>query len=440
MLDKYSGNSFNIGFYINDRVFTADSIIDFQLLLGFNNIPYGKVSLIINADPDFKINTGDYGYILFVGTDITSLDTSELSIYIINSALNGVSGKQTEFKIEFKFGTPKSLEPISYAYTGNSLDAIKESFTHNDYQCINILNENNMSNTNDNMVWKYISDNMESRATEIISHTIRQNDYVFWYFDENYASYAISSFQLSQEMGSRYAMIYNKNALSSTSASTYTDTNSGIKIWLYPNESRENLLGSKLKELYPNLVFSTISNGSVNVGNCKGDCFSNVMKSLGDNTQETLRTQMNISKNSTYGDVKLIQNYPSNTHKLYSLSPDIRERILATYGKVLYVSLYNSLGPEIGSLINVLTYKPNSLVEMPTIDPIYTDQYIVAEKAILQGRYLKSGLLNVPNRDETSDYIIKIKLISNHINDSGLEATLNVFKTIDIDNYSKAVL
>ena len=33
MLDKYSGNSFNIGFYINDRVFTADSIIDFQLLL-----------------------------------------------------------------------------------------------------------------------------------------------------------------------------------------------------------------------------------------------------------------------------------------------------------------------------------------------------------------------------------------------------------------------
>ena len=137
------------------------------------------MSLIINADPDFKIDTGDYGYILFVGTDITTLDTSELSIYIINSALNGVSGKQTEFKIEFKFGTPKSLEPISYAYTGNSLDAIKESFTHNAYQCINILNENNMADTNDNMVWKYISDNMESRATEIISHTIRQNDYVF---------------------------------------------------------------------------------------------------------------------------------------------------------------------------------------------------------------------------------------------------------------------
>jgi hypothetical protein len=82
------------------------------------------------------------------------------------------------------------------------------------------------------------------------------------------------------------------------------------------------------------------------------------LQSNGDTSKSTILEQTGMKdKNAVYGDLRIIRNYPNNTHKMYSLAHTIREYYISTYAKNVHMYLYNTLGPEIGSKVSVVMYQ-----------------------------------------------------------------------------------
>jgi hypothetical protein len=111
--------------------------------------------------------------------------------------------------------------------------------------------------------------------------------------------------------------------------------------------------------------------------------FVEFLSRIGDNKIEEIIENTGINKdNAAFGEFKL-KYHTKNGHRMYSISDIYRKYKISTYSKSLNITLYNQVGPPIGSNCGAVVYKTGrSIKELNEIDEKFTDSYLVLGKII----------------------------------------------------------
>ena len=151
---------------------------------------------------------------------------------------------------------------------------------------------------------------------------------------------------------------------------------------------------------------------------------------MGDDKQSEIQNITDLKDpNDVFGDLQVRRHWPNNTHKMYSLSDVYRDYKMATYGKVMYVRIYNTIGPAIGTKASILALNNDLKVRGANIDTTYTDTYILAEKQIRFTTVERNttGRLKGSGNDEM---VTILKFVSDNYGTAGLEDTMKFINAI----------
>jgi hypothetical protein len=110
-------------------------------------------------------------------------------------------------------------------------------------------------------------------------------------------------------------------------------------------------------------------------------------------------------ENAVFGETQTIDNFPLNTHKSYQVAGMIRRRILAEYGKLMVIGVYNSIGPSVGSSVCVRSLKVTKNGSNGGPDMNYTDEYVVLAKKIRKEGTSQAGALGNTVSTQSPDYM-----------------------------------
>lgn len=437
-MDKYGGSGIGIRLVISDRSITGDSFTSFRLHTALDEMPEGEFAATLSNDPDFSPKSGEYGFLIFTDLYGEGLSNKLVKIFITAVDLVKIDGTSCSVSGRFIVGTPDTMSTRSYTYKGTSISAMADAFGRDGTSVANLMESAGMDSTDDTMTWRYVNGTLADRLSTTAGHSVRQNDYVFYAFSNETGTFAISSFQYALSQDPYQLLTFSPDAQASSSGSKYTDPNTKAVLWNYCGEQRCNTLGDHLEDLYPNLIFTGIVNGDVAVGNCTGGCFGNVMKSLGDNTDASLRKKMGVDPSATYGPPKRIEAYPGNTGKLYPLAGAIRAKILATYGKCMTLSFVNTLGPDLGTAPCVLAMSTDFKTAGPFPDPVYSDRYIVISKDYIMTNEDNRGYLKMQHHVESGRFVTNARVVSANTDTGDLDAVTAMMKKFDASALKKA--
>ena len=88
----------------------------------------------------------------------------------------------------------------------------------------------------------------------------------------------------------------------------------------------------------------------------------------------------------------------------------IRRRILAEYGKIMVIGIYNSIGPAVGSSVCVRALKVTRNGSNGGPDMNYTDEYVVLSKKFKLEGTTQAGALGNVVTNQSSDYMTVLVL------------------------------
>ena len=427
------GTSFSITMALNGRVFDASTVSDMDMLIPMNGLPTGTFTVLVTNVPDYKVESGCYGTFMFLNTGYPKLDGKGFSFFVINAIQTTVNEATTKLSITWRCATEESMKRKTMAITGTSLDAmidvLKSYETPVPYQN-NIMA--NASDLTDTMTWRYVNSNLEDMLSFTVEHSAMNGDYLFWTFDEVQQKIVFSSLGVSKKTSKPQALIYSQNALASTNNVMFTDSNSGSQLWLYAYEERLNKQGERLEDTFPNIVFSNItSDGKADVSKCGGDCFDRVVTSYGAKSGKAARDEYGVTdEKAVYGHLMMVDYFPLNTHKSYSIASMLRKRIMSEYSKLMTIGIYNSIGPAVGSRVYVRALYVTKNGGNAGTDMNYTDEYIVLGKKIHKEGTTQAGALGNTVGNDSAEYVTILMLGSSNHGTEGYKPAMTQLKNI----------
>lgn len=418
----------------NGVVLSDSEILKFQYINKINTPPKGEME-IIDRGSQFEIPTsGTQGKIWFKNTSDTDVDKASIIYFTIDTIVkNPREGTNATYTITWTNGILKSLGKQTYAVKGNSIDAIMQSAEKYSYKFEDGITPKGGTKPTDVMVWRYIGNTMWMSLDETIQHSHIKDDYMFWYFDDVNSVYKISTLKLEDGNASKHVMVYNENASSGQDDAVMYKKDLGVTLWAYTNVTMSNTFGADRDKLFPMVVFSGITEGDINKAECSSECFSSVLKTSGDNSQEAISKHMGIEGPQKYGEVKHVRNYPNNTHKMYSLAPVFRDYKISSYGKCLTVVLKGTIGPSLGSKVSVLCLNNDAKQKGDTtFNKIYSDEYILVEKNM---SYLtvKKTALGKEAGNGSADVHTVLRFVSNRLGDERFKDVYDFMNKITKD-------
>lgn len=437
-MDSLGGASIGLVLQIGGSVFNDRSILSFNYENTLNSCPSGRLSVLVPDPSKFVLQSGTYGLMMFINSGEPSLGNTEFKIYINNMYQETLTEHNTIVHVSWKLGSPLSMSQDTYAVRSDSAVGALATILKKYSQRYDNLVTGDLDRSVDTMTWRVVTSDMEDAMHDIVEHSNIPGDYLFWAFDETKARFSISSFKYAKTKAPVNCCVWSKDALNSTGVGTYKDADTGVKLWQYWYERRGNTLGDARGDIFPQKVYSDVSDGETKVSKCSGDCFNGIAQNMGAMPADVMKESFGISDNDnpTYGELEVEEAFPRNVHPFYHGSVSMRKRIIGEYSKMLVVGMFNEIGPSVGTAMAVYTLLPNHDAGDNLPDPTYVDTYIVARKRVTKDTGTTGGLLNVEKSDNTPNYVTYLTLISNNTMGQEFESTVQHVANI-LDSYNK---
>jgi hypothetical protein len=378
-----AGGNLGIMVQFDDIVFTSASLVKFAFSNTLNSVPSGEMILTDSNSDLLVTQSGDYGSFYFTDTsDNNTAKASTLNFIIDEMNHLSVSGSNTTYQIKWSAGNQIALTNKTRVFKGTSLEAMMDICNTYKHLAIENLTDLEFDKPSDSMTWRYIQDDMWSALDETVSHSYIKNDFLFWVYDDVNSYMRISSFNLEYALDDRHLFIYSENAYTATSEAKLTLDDPAVTIWTYDTNRKSNTLGKHREKLFPNVSFSGVVDTEIEQAGFRKACFASVLKSMGDNKQEEVKTVTGASADEVFGPLIVRRHAPNNTYKMYSVSDVYREYRLATYGKVIQLRVHNSIGPPLGTTAIIIALANDHKVRADGLDNTYSDKYILVSKLV----------------------------------------------------------
>lgn len=412
MSDRTGQSSVGLIVTINDAIFNDEAVLGFTMTSGINMLPYGTLKLSIAAPDKFELKSGCYGSIAFIRASDQSLNGKGFSIYIFECNLERDTEHTAIANIRWKLGTAMSMSQSSIALPGTSTDALETLFKSHEYTVNKMIDPDVLSTDNDTMVWRIVNSNIEDAANYIVEHSYIPNDYLFWTFDEYQSAFVLATIKFVDNASVKNAAVWNQDAFNATGGAMYTDSKSGAILWQFCQETRSDIKGEKREDVFPNLVFSTVTNGNAEVSMCKGGCFGIIAQQSGSKSNAVAKSEYQMDKDYTYGEMAVVEQFPMNTHPMYHVAKSLRNRAIGEYTKRMQITLENEIGPAVGTVLVVATYPYNRSSGNTTPDMTYSDTYFVIAKQVQKSVGTSNGILGVEGGENSASYKTVLTLVS----------------------------
>jgi hypothetical protein len=267
---------------------------------------------------------------------------------------------------------------------------------------------------------------MWEALSTVVNNSYLKNDYLFWTYDETHDYLRLSTLGFEKARQDTNLFVYSTNAYTSGDESKVKIKKPELTIWAYDSMVRSEEVGKSREHLFPNVSFSGVVDTELKQAKFNKNCFADVVNSMGDDKQNEIIAGTGMDdKTNTYGNLQVKRHYPNNGHKMYSIADTYRKYKLHTYNKILYITIYNSLGPAVGTKCSVLVNGNNIKIRGYNVDTTYTDSYIIDSKFVTYttnvvkttGRTVSTG---------TALFSTTLRLISDNFGDSGYKAVLDL--------------
>lgn len=420
-----SSNDFIIFAMIGDRVFSQSEFISFTLSIAINKAPTGELVLLVRNG--IGLSPSDAGNLLLLELNNVSdekIEKSSSLMCIIDSVEEKESNAENNvYSVKFTAGTPEMLSKKTAAYTGTSTSALEDI-----YAKFEVANSNSMKlvplNSSikfaDSMTWRCASDNFWEQMNVVTSRSYRENDYLFWLWDDVNDSITISTLQNASGLPDRYVFLQSDDSLGATDVVKRISENPDYTVWKISEFKRGNNIGQSKEKLFPNTSLGATSSTKQVTGEIRGTCFSSAMNSMGNTSGKDIEEKTALAKGSNYAELKVVRQNPNNTHNMYAVADTVRDYVMATYAKRVKTIMFNNPGPPVGSKVLFICVNNNAKTgTTEVVDPLYSDSYIVTAKHIT---YTSVGVDKIGRiAPETAKQRTVIELISNNFESNGLE-------------------
>lgn len=416
---------------INGATITQGDLVKFQYNSSLNGIPNGSFILIDRNNAFMNsANSGIYGRFYFSDTSDGLEGKGSYIDFIIDELkqLNSTPPHVT-YLVKWSAGTPTAINNSTAAFTGNSIEAINDVAKRHSYAMADYLT-GNIDAPTDNMTWRFIQDNMWQQFDTVVNKSWLKGDYLYWAMDEVNNTLKLSSLNHSKSLEDKHVFLYSTNAMTNTQEAISVLDNPNYTLWYYDKDVRMNMLGANRALLFPDVSFTGVVDTDLQSAGYKKTCFIDMLKSAGDTKQEQILTKSALSDPTvTYGKLEVRRHFPNNVHKFYAGADVFRTREVATYAKVVYINVYNKVGPALGSKCCLVALAKDSKVTGLSLDDTYSDNYILAEKSINFSTETQS--LSGPTPSGNELMTTTLKFVSDTIDGSGFEQVQKILKQVE---------
>lgn len=421
-----SGSNLGLLIATDNAAYTHASTANFNFKNILSTPPMCELKLVDSQSTFMRNRSLGFLSIYFTNTTDDTTEKQSGVTGIIDDINSKVVSGTTTYDIKWSVGDLDQLKIETQAWNGTSVDTLGNIFEKRKTEFNNMAKGN--VDVADNMWWRFAQGNMWEQLDACVSRSHVRNDYLFWAWDDVNSNYKISTFNLEMAQEDKYVMLQSDSSKTSTPAGIALLDNPKITMWQFDNHRKSNELGMNRDKLFPNLYLEGYG-GSGKSTAVAGNCFSRVLADMGDDSKSTISEATDIKDPlTTFGPRKVVRHWPNNTHKYYSLSELYREYKLATYGKVMYVQVYNQVGPPLGCKVTVLTAGNDYKIRGFNLDRFYSDKYIVAEKKFDWKTENEDKMLK--NRPTSDEWVTTIKLISNNINEGDPDHIAALIKSL----------
>lgn len=385
--DVYGG--YYIVINIGDNIYSQDDFISFFMKFGMNEKPTGELLMIDRSGLGFDFNESGKEILIEFNnvSDGSEYESSSLTCVIDSIEEMENTGDNVSYKLKLSAGNSASLNKKTFAYTGSSpdaLEAVYSSFNVSSMNDMKLIPLNQSIKFSDTMTWRCVGEDMWEQMNDIVKHSYKENDYLFWTWDDVNNSITISTLENAKSNPSQYILIHDVDHIGDSDVVKRVKENPNYTIWNFGDFRRLGTLGANRDSLYPNMSFIVTDGINQNVANIRNQCFAETIKSMGDTSIQEISESTDLGSGISYGEIEIVRHNPNNTHSMYSVAPVIRNYIRSKFSKKMRVVIYNNAGPSIGSNVTVICepryYRTGSTSE--TIDYKYSDSYIVTGKTI----------------------------------------------------------
>lgn len=416
---------------INGATIMQGDLVNFQYNCAINGIPNGSF-IMIDRNNAFmsSANSGIYGRFYLSDTS-DGLDGKASYIDFIIDELKQLNNTppNVTYLIKWSAGTPIAINNSTFAFTGNSIEAINDIAKRHSYGMADYLT-GNIDSPTDTMTWRFIQDNMWQQFDTVVSKSWLKGDYLFWTMDDVNNTLKVSSLNHEKSLEDKNVFVYSINAMTSTQDAITVVDNPSFTIWRYDKDIRLNMLGTNRSKLFPDVSFTGVVDTDLKASGYKKLCFVDMLKSAGDVKQQQILEKSALSDPTvTYGPLVVRRHFPNNVHKFYAGADVFREREVATYAKVMYLNVYNKVGPALGSKNCIIALSKDSKVSGLGIDETYSDNYILVEKSINFSTSTQTLGGQAPSGNELM--VTTLKFVSDTIDGSGLESVNKILNQLD---------
>lgn len=396
---------------MDNIVFTHTEITEFMLINKINEPPSGYFKITDTNSFFMRTGSAKYGKMIFTNTS-DGLDDkiATLDFYITEMRNEGVSAGSSLHFISWKAGTSQHNKKITHAYKGTSVKVMEEIFE------AAVPSSNKIkfpsSDLTDEMTWITPQSNMWEQLDAVVSKSYRQNDYIFWAWDDVNDTFKISSFEVEKGFTDRYIIMESDQAVGSTNNTKKVSDDGLFTIWYFDNVKKMNRLGLDYKKIFPNVSFSGILDGDMESTGFKQKSFVEFLKEIGDTKiEEIIALEQNAE--ISYGDLIFKRQWPINTHKMYSFADIYRDYKFATYAKRIETQIYNNVGPPIGSKVSFVKLDDAYKSGVAGYDKMFSDKYIVIQKVILYDS-TTANVASGTRPASSSNFITRLSLASDN--------------------------
>lgn len=416
-----AGSNLSIIVQFDDIVFTSASLLKFRYSNALNTPPSGEM-VLVDMNSDLMVTrSGDYGELIFTITNDNNTAKAS-SIHFIVDEMNQIenSGANTTYQIKWSAGNQNALTNKTRAFKGTSLEAMMDICESHKYLGVETLTGVKFDKPSDSMTWRYIQDDMWGALDTVVDHSYLKNDYLYWVYDDVNNYIKISSFNLEYNLDDRHMFIFSDNAHTGTSEAKKTLNDPKITIWTYGADRRLNTLGKNRNKLFPNVSFSGIVDTKFEQAGIRKACFSSVLKSMGDDKQTEIKELTGAQDDEVFGPLQVRRHAPNNTYKMYSVSDIYRDYRMATYGKVILIKVFNSIGPPLGTTAVIIAFANDHKVRTNALDTTYSDKYILVDKYVEYSTVVATGTAGI-KPSGTAETVTLLKYVSNNYGTTGFE-------------------
>ena len=240
----------------------------------------------------------------------------------------------------------------------------------------------------------------------MVEHAALSGDILYWSFDDVAFKFRLGTFNVSKASKFKNFFMYTSDAITPTSGAVRRVKGCDCDVWYYAGYSPSDLSGGYREARSPNMIIDSTAAGSgKDTGVCSKECWTAILDTMGasDDYQET----------GSYGRQYVVKPFPSNTHKSYSITPFVRNYMLAEYSKMVRTNLYNHPGPAVGSCVHFYAASAQLRNGDFLPDDNYTARYIVVGKRISKSATTSAGLLGETHDTTTADMVTELTMVSN---------------------------